>query len=1452
MMPLRNFMIAAFAGLSVTSTALAATISSTTTGGLWGDVATWAGSVVPGASDDAIINGPVSVESSSFSCASVTIASGAALQNGGGLGWVTLYVTGNVTNNGTIRNNPTANAFYIEVKGDIVNNGSWVNAGTYVGGMQPQAISQATGTYFGGNWFRHLSSGYTDTFALTALTDLTFSNQLDLVGSDSGTTIWTSFDMAGKVLNLTGAASAYNGVIKNATLFCHDSSAIYSMTFRGPTTLNGAVSIHNSSVTFEGDVTVADTLQNGGSLGWITVYFKGKFTNNGVLRNNPRGYSAYWEMKGDIVNNGSWQNAGTYVGGMNAQTISLATGKTLGGEWFRHLASGYTDTFALTALTDLTFSKKLELSGSDSGTTIWTTLNMAGKTLNLTGAASSNYGVIKNTTLFCHDSSAIYSMTFRGPTTLKGAVSIHDSRVTFEGDVTVADTLQNGGSLGWITVYFKGKFTNNGVLRNNPRGYSANWELQGDIVNNGSWENAGTYVGGMNAQTISLATGKTLGGEWFRHLASGYTDSFALTALTDLTFSKKLELSGSDSGTTIWTTLDMAGKTLNLTGAASSNYGVIKNAILFCHDSSAIYSMTFRGPTTLKGAVSIHDARVTFEGDVTVADTLQNGGGLGWITTYLMGNLTNNGVLRNNPRGNAMYLSVYGNIENRGIVANSNIALVNTGRPALVDGVFGSTVSLETETGKTPGVVKAGPDFVMQKALDVKTGKTLEIPVTGELSLLSGATGGGTIVNKGIMRQRIANVANGAQPLHGAGFVSMRVQNKGSADTVRVSTFAALAHSAMVSSVRRWWRVENDDTLKSYSVVLTYADSLLNGNAESRLDAYLTKDSGATWVKISNPINTVRDTVANTIAVGSDQQPIAAGAGDIVLSSGDVVRLASISSSVIGRSDIRVGPPNRYTIAYWNNSSTPTGSFFLNIKTQGGVAIRSAIVNTFDSQTMTYPRDSLMFDTASNSVLFFVAGLGPKELRTFDVILTADLSSHGEPLAFVPLIWMGVAWVATAVAEEYASNYAVNACYEMWRPYASDTEIKTLIKDAAYHTYKRTNEQFNVKEAVGKKVAEEVVKTVERSTGRVIASPLFLAKDIYDCMDNMFKGMKDYVNGGFDNNERSLRKVTSWDPNAKAGPAGYGDKGYLATDAPVTYTIFFENKKEATAAAYRIEVRDTLDASVFDAASVSFGPMSHKIGVANRQSNVLTWVFDSIELPPNANPPEGEGWVQFTVHPKSGLATGTELRNTATITFDINPPITTDTALNVLDFNAPVTSSPKAAFTGDDSIAVTFKVSDSGSGVKTSNVFVSYENGPFILAGNTATGSLTLPARTGAKHRFYIISQDNVGNTEEPDSIFEATPVLRTDRAMLRDNFLRMPPAFANTAPVRFEIKTASNVRISVYDLRGRYVATIVNQIFKAGEHTISWDRRTLGCGTYCVSMVAGNYHARVRMLVGR
>ena len=187
---------------------------------------------------------------------------------------------------------------------------------------------------------------------------------------------------------------------------------------------------------------------------------------------------------------------------------------------------------------------------------------------------------------------------------------------------------------------------------------------------------------------------------------------------------------------------------------------------------------------------------------------------------------------------------------------------------------------------------------------------------------------------------------------------------------------------------------------------------------------------------------------------------------------------------------------------------------------------------------------------------------------------------------------------------------------------------------------------------------------------------------------------------------------SSIDPNDKTGPAGAGANGYLPGGAPFSYVVSFENEPTATLPAQAVVVSDQLDPTKvnlntlslgsFGFGNVSITPPVHSTNYATTvdlgaqgsvadlkvdiqgsldpASGLLKWTFQSIDastglppadptvgfLPPDTNPPAGDGQVSFTVLPQTGLANGTTISNQGVVVFDQNAPIDTPTWNNTI------------------------------------------------------------------------------------------------------------------------------------------------------------------------------------------
>lgn len=491
----------------------AATIETVSSGGEWADTLTWVSNAVPDTTDAIVIHGTVFV-SRSLACDNLIIAKDGILQNGGNLGWVTLTVNGNLENNGTIRDNPTANELWVNIGGNITNNGSWTLAKTHFASTRLQTITQSNETVFSGKLYKKSAFGYSDTFPLVAASNISINAEVfDCSGNSGGTNFWGTIDMAGHTLTLQGGTNLTRATLYGSdTLSCLDSSFINSCRFEDSTNLAGHVTITDANVTFNSPVTVLGTLQNGGNLGWVTVTCSSSVVNKGVISNNPVKYDIWLDCYGDISNSGTWAPAKTYLASRKSQTISQDSNTVFTGIWSKKSASGYSDTFPLIAGSDLIMNvERFDGSGTTGGTSYWGRLDLAEHCLALKGGTNLTRVTIENIDqLQCYDSATFNSCTFESPVTLYGTATVTDAHVTFNKTVTINGTLQNGGSLGWVTLSAYGGIDNQGFIRDNPKGNDLWIAIGKNVTNSGVWTNTKNTLLDSIDQSIGIEDGKSI------------------------------------------------------------------------------------------------------------------------------------------------------------------------------------------------------------------------------------------------------------------------------------------------------------------------------------------------------------------------------------------------------------------------------------------------------------------------------------------------------------------------------------------------------------------------------------------------------------------------------------------------------------------------------------------------------------------------------------------------------------------------------------------------------------------------------------------------------------------------------------------------------------------------------------------------------------------------------
>jgi len=431
-------------------------ISSVASGGCWQDKNTWGGVRIPVNGDFIEINGTVTVDGSpGVALSGLTVNVGATLTNfykcysdgcGGG---ATVYVTGDVTNNGTISNNATATGPYVSfldlsISGNISNNGTWNNRNTWLTGTQSRSIT--------GNPI-HSRIGLAG-FEITNSPVFQGDVYFDGTKLTAGQSVTCSKNVSGGV-NIPGATLILNGADQKLAASVNAKEVFFGGT--GTKTMTSG-----SDMSITGKVTVQEGVTLTESARYIT--FDGDVINNGTITDMDL------SVTGNIANNGTWKN-GTRLVLTGTQSRSI-TGNPIQSN------VGLDGSFEIinspVFAGNVYFFSSIKLSSGQSFTFF----------KDVTGSISYVNIPEGNVILSGGDQKIGIGFTAKeisfGGTGTKTVSSMTIGKLAVPKDVTLTGS-------GTLTV--NGDASNSGTITG-----SLSLKISGNITNSGTWNNSSTYV----------------------------------------------------------------------------------------------------------------------------------------------------------------------------------------------------------------------------------------------------------------------------------------------------------------------------------------------------------------------------------------------------------------------------------------------------------------------------------------------------------------------------------------------------------------------------------------------------------------------------------------------------------------------------------------------------------------------------------------------------------------------------------------------------------------------------------------------------------------------------------------------------------------------------------------------------------------------------------------------
>ncbi len=76
------------------------------------------------------------------------------------------------------------------------------------------------------------------------------------------------------------------------------------------------------------------------------------------------------------------------------------------------------------------------------------------------------------------------------------------------------------------------------------------------------------------------------------------------------------------------------------------------------------------------------------------------------------------------------------------------------------------------------------------------------------------------------------------------------------------------------------------------------------------------------------------------------------------------------------------------------------------------------------------------------------------------------------------------------------------------------------------------------------------------------------------------------------------------------------------------------------------------------------------------------------------------------------------------------------------------------------------------------------------------------------------------------------------------------PNPFNPSTEISFSLPNASDVKLEVYNIMGQKVATVIDGLFEAGDHTAMWDASSFSSGVYFYRLEAGEFVETRKMVL--
>ncbi|NJK82498.1 MAG: T9SS type A sorting domain-containing protein [Saprospiraceae bacterium] len=378
---------------------------------------------------------------------------------------------------------------------------------------------------------------------------------------------------------------------------------------------------------------------------------------------------------------------------------------------------------------------------------------------------------------------------------------------------------------------------------------------------------------------------------------------------------------------------------------------------------------------------------------------------------------------------------------------------------------------------------------------------------------------------------------------------------------------------------------------------------------------------------------------------------------------------------------------------------------------------------------------------------------------------------------------------------------------------------------------------------------------------------------------------------------RTIQIINSSDPNEIVGYSSPSGSRHYHDVSSFDYTVYFENIDTASAAAQEVFIIDTLDRDKLDlntfqvlgfgfserniyakpgllefSQDIDMRPEQDIITRVNIKLDTITGVvrayFGSLDpvtlkltedpffgfLPPNNENGVGEGYIRFSIAPKSDIQHGEQIINTAKIIFDLNEPIITNTWVNTRDLIPPTSNMTNLPATSPPDFNISWQGSDAGSGIYKFDVFIKTDESddfmPLLL--QTSKSNFDFTGEVGKTYAFTVIAYDSVGLREDKELMIETQTTVGEIPTSLNDSFESQIKIYPNPNQGVFHLDiepTRTDVSLIITNSFGTQITNYrLTSLENQSKHAL--DISNHPDGVYFIQVISGNQRITKKVLI--